>query len=99
MPCDCRPDWLCESIRRQDRHALLTYARQCVRGQRWQWDGVHFEMLHPATDSYQDGIKDNDRGCVLKITSAFGSSCSTIFFISDKAAASFFTAAFAAESN
>ena len=25
-------EYFCESIRRQDRHALLTYARQCVRG-------------------------------------------------------------------
>ena len=31
-------------------------------------------MLHPTWDSYQyDGFKDNDRGCVLKITTAFGS--------------------------
>ena len=25
-------EYFCEAIRRQDRHALLTYARQCVRG-------------------------------------------------------------------
>ena len=25
-------EYFCDSIRRQDRHALLTYARQCVRG-------------------------------------------------------------------
>lgn len=47
---------------------------RCFSGQKWLWDGVGFEMLHPTWDSYQnDGFKDNDRGCVLKITTAFGS--------------------------
>lgn len=47
---------------------------RCFAGQTWEWDGVKFEILHPAKDSYQyDGFRDNDRGCVLKISSAFGS--------------------------
>ncbi|MDZ7654298.1 MAG: DNA internalization-related competence protein ComEC/Rec2 [Sulfurimicrobium sp.] len=47
---------------------------RCFAGQFWEWDGVKFAMLHPPLDSYQyDGFKDNDRGCVLKITSQFGS--------------------------
>lgn len=47
---------------------------RCFSGQRWAWDGVLFEMLHPTWSSYQyDGFKDNDRGCVLKITTPFGS--------------------------
>jgi competence protein ComEC len=47
---------------------------RCFAGQRWEWDGVKFEILHPAWDSYQyDGFKDNDRGCVVKISSIFGS--------------------------
>ena len=46
----------------------------CFRGQRWMWDGVRFEMLHPRHDSYANPkVKTNDRGCVLKITSAHGS--------------------------
>jgi competence protein ComEC len=46
----------------------------CFAGQSWEWDGVKFAMLHPPMDDYQyDGFKDNDRGCVLKITSQFGS--------------------------
>ncbi len=40
----------------------------CYAGQSWTWDGVRFEMLHPARDSYDDAlIKDNNRGCVLRI--------------------------------
>lgn len=47
---------------------------RCFAGQAWNWDGVHFEILHPTWDSYQDGsVRDNDRGCVLKVSSAFGS--------------------------
>ncbi|MDP2785057.1 MAG: DNA internalization-related competence protein ComEC/Rec2 [Sulfurimicrobium sp.] len=47
---------------------------RCFSGQQWTWDGVRFEMLHPTWGSYQnDRFKDNDRGCVLKITTAFGS--------------------------
>lgn len=47
---------------------------RCFAGQAWEWDGVRFEMLHPGWESYQaKGIKDNDRGCVLKVSSAFGS--------------------------
>ncbi|MEO7762624.1 MAG: ComEC/Rec2 family competence protein, partial [Casimicrobiaceae bacterium] len=46
----------------------------CFAGQAWTWDGVRFEMLHPSGESYRDPkIKTNDRGCVLKITSAHGS--------------------------
>ncbi len=58
-------------------HDLLATApaqRACFAGQRWQWDGVSFEMLHPAWPSDRRvDVKDNDLGCVLKITSAYGS--------------------------
>lgn len=58
-------------------HAVAAQARlslPCHTGQSWQWDGVGFEILHPARESYLDErIKDNDRGCVLKITGRYGS--------------------------
>jgi competence protein ComEC len=41
----------------------------CSDGQSWDWDEVHFEVLHPALASYaEDNIKNNDRGCVLRIS-------------------------------
>jgi competence protein ComEC len=41
----------------------------CAAGQRWQWDGVRFEMLHPAAASYADPVpKANARSCTLRIT-------------------------------
>lgn len=53
--------------------AGASHSLHCFAGQRWEWDGVKFEILHPARDSYQyDGFRDNDRGCVLKISSPFG---------------------------
>ena len=45
------------------RHAF------CMAGQRWSWDGVQFEMLHPSASSYADTtLKPNARGCTLKLT-------------------------------
>ena len=53
-------------------HAVVRAApvhRRCVAGQRWMWDGVHFEMLHPSPASYADtSLKPNARGCTLRIT-------------------------------
>lgn len=43
--------------------------QRCSAGQHWDWDGVQFELLHPALASYaQDKIGNNDRGCVLRIS-------------------------------
>jgi competence protein ComEC len=43
--------------------------RRCADGEAWDWDGVHFQMLHPAPASYADvKIAKNDRGCTLRIT-------------------------------
>lgn len=45
----------------------------CAAGQSWIWDGVRFDMLHPLQASYGKRIKDNDRSCVLRISSRYGS--------------------------
>jgi competence protein ComEC len=56
-------------------HALLDLrpATACVAGQRWVWDGVQFEMLHPNADLPATAAP-NTRSCVLKITAANGHS-------------------------
>jgi competence protein ComEC len=43
--------------------------RRCLAGQRWTWDGVQFEMLHPVTAIY-DSTKwrPNARSCTLKVS-------------------------------
>jgi competence protein ComEC len=41
-----------------------------MRGQRWSWDGVQFEMLNPHFSAYAEARRrDNDYSCVLRISS------------------------------
>jgi len=48
--------------------------RRCRAGQTWSWDGVKFEIFHPqAPVAGGRRIKENDRGCVLKISAPGGS--------------------------
>lgn len=40
----------------------------CESGQRWAWDGVQFEILHPAQgDAERPQLASNARSCVLRI--------------------------------
>jgi competence protein ComEC len=61
--------WVASSL--ADGHAIVHAARRhvrCTAGQRWEWDGIRFEILHPAPASYADsGLKANARSCVLRI--------------------------------
>lgn len=45
-------------------------APRCTAGQRWTWDGVDFDLLHPPPH-FPD--LDNDNSCVLRIASVHGS--------------------------
>ncbi|TAG06224.1 MAG: DNA internalization-related competence protein ComEC/Rec2 [Betaproteobacteria bacterium] len=50
----------------------------CRAGQRWAWDGVNFEVLHPSPDSYDlAALKTNDRSCVIKVTARSASALLT----------------------
>jgi competence protein ComEC len=63
-------DWVSSSL--PATHPLLQSAsqiRSCQDGESWDWDGVQFEILHPAFDS--GGAfrpHDNERSCVLRIS-------------------------------
>jgi competence protein ComEC len=46
----------------------------CKAGQKWQWDGVDFTLLHPDGAVY---TATNNRSCVLKITGMGGSALLT----------------------
>jgi len=54
--------------------ALLAGApphRHCARGQRWNWDGVQFEILNPRPAAYAETRRrTNDYSCVLRVSSA-----------------------------
>ena len=52
--------------------------RRCAAGQRWQWDGVDFVVLHPLESDYaNDKAKTNDLSCVLRVTARAGSALLT----------------------
>lgn len=69
------------SLRRS--HPLASDARfvACARGERWAWDGVQFEVLHPGPDRIdaraaggpRQAYGGNGSSCVLRIRSAAGS--------------------------
>jgi competence protein ComEC len=42
-------------------------ARRCAAGEAWEWDGVHFGILHPGSAEAR-AKKSNDLSCVLKVT-------------------------------
>ena len=66
--------WLSSSL--PDGHPAVGFQRRltrphlrCVAGQRWSWEGVHFEMLHPLAGAHHDiALKPNARSCTVKIT-------------------------------
>ena len=39
----------------------------CEAGRQWDWDGVHFELLHPFASDYAASAKPNAVSCVLRI--------------------------------
>lgn len=45
----------------------------CRRGLAWQWDGVHFQFLHPAATGLATADSENNRSCVLKVQGDWGS--------------------------
>ncbi len=54
----------------EDGHALQAQhpATRCTAGQRWDWDGVAFEVLHPQAADYEARNKSNAMSCVLRIS-------------------------------
>ena len=42
--------------------------QRCEAGQRWNWDGVDFEILHPSTADYASPMTTNAMSCVLRIS-------------------------------
>ena len=53
-----------------DAHELQAErsAQRCRAGQRWQWDGVDFQVLHPAAADYDAAARPNAMSCVLRVS-------------------------------
>ena len=55
-------------LQKRVRHQL------CQAGQAWEWDNVKFQVLYPDAHSYLDAtLSDNNRSCVIKVSSQYGS--------------------------
>ena len=66
--------WLVSSLPPSAEQSDNVKHVKCFSGQRWTWDGVDFQMIYPQPSSYNDAaLTDNNRSCVLKISSASGS--------------------------
>ncbi|WP_431275856.1 DNA internalization-related competence protein ComEC/Rec2 [Variovorax ureilyticus] len=60
---------LLSSIEASHPLQALRAADRCIAGQRWRWDGVDFEILHPVESDYVGFTKPNPISCVLRISS------------------------------
>jgi competence protein ComEC len=45
----------------------LREVHRCLAGQKWTWDGVRFEVLHPGQADYVQSRTSNGLSCVLRI--------------------------------
>jgi competence protein ComEC len=73
---------LLSSIATDDRLQALRPAQRCVAGQRWEWDGVQFSILHPQAADYDTPHAPNALSCVLRIQSA-GALSQTALLVGD----------------
>jgi competence protein ComEC len=58
---------LLSSIEADHSLQALRPSQRCEAGQRWEWDGVRFEVLHPRAQDYVPLPKPNALSCVLRI--------------------------------
>lgn len=59
---------LISSIEAEHELQLLHPSERCIAGQKWQWDGVDFDILHPQPSDYDKAQKPNAMSCVLRIS-------------------------------
>ena len=67
------PGWLLSPLEPGNLlHGAFAESLRCEAGARWRWDGVEFAVLHPAGEIYAETRKrkENDRGCVVRISTA-----------------------------
>jgi competence protein ComEC len=65
---------LSSSMEAEHELQSLRVGKRCATGQRWQWDGVDFEMLHPDVTAYDTPARSNTMSCVLRISAALKAS-------------------------
>jgi competence protein ComEC len=66
--------WLASSYTLSEMIKPMPTQLRCYAGQQWAWDGVVFEVLYPMLESDEEAtLSDNNRSCVIKVTSRYGS--------------------------
>jgi competence protein ComEC len=61
---------LLSSIGKDHELQSLRPATRCEAGQHWEWDGVRFDVVHPASQDYEHAGKPNAVSCVLRVAGA-----------------------------
>lgn len=56
---------------------------RCEAGQKWQWDGVDFSVLHPNSNDYNTVQKPNALSCVLRISTSNHGAVSSVLLTGD----------------
>jgi competence protein ComEC len=65
--------WLASSYLLPETTKPMPMQLSCYAGQKWVWDMVRFEVLYPMAESYEDSkLSDNNKSCVIKVTSRHG---------------------------
>ena len=59
---------LLSSVENEHFLQALRPVRRCAAGQRWVWDQVQFEILHPQASDYDTAQRSNAMSCVLRIS-------------------------------
>ena len=59
---------LISSIESDHELQQIHSSERCMAGQRWEWDGVSFEVLHPSLEDYAATQKPNAMSCVLRVS-------------------------------
>ncbi len=60
---------------------------RCAAGQQWMWDGVRFEVLHPATEFYASARTPNTVSCVLRVSATLAGTTQSLLLTGDLEAA------------
>jgi len=67
-------DWVLSSFDAENSNSKAIKQILCHARQHWTWDAVNFEVLYPIENDFTDAdIKDNNKSCVIKVTSKMGS--------------------------
>lgn len=63
-------EWMSSSLPFEHALSAMPVAQHpCVDGDAWDWDGVHFAVLHPPAAQFDMPTrKTNDMSCVIKVT-------------------------------